>query len=96
MNDNCIKIKEQPRVDAVAPSFMHKGCGSPVMKAFLRDYVFSERLFFANLCAIGPEPDNISAIRMYEKTGFHWIKTVRVAFEDEPEYIMVIHKDESV
>ena len=78
----------------LAPAFMHKGYGSSVMKTFLRDYVFSGLLFSVNLCAIGPEPDNASVIRMYEKAGFHWIKTVRMSFEDEPEYFMVIDKTE--
>jgi ribosomal protein S18 acetylase RimI-like enzyme len=72
--------------------FMHKGLGSSVMKAFLRNYVFSGCLFTAEQCTIGPEPKNVSAIRMYEKSGFHWVKTIQMLSEDEPEYIMVIHK----
>ena len=75
---------------------MHKGHGSHVMKAFLRDYVFSGKLFSADRCMIGPEPKNISAIRMYEKAGFRWIRTIQVPGEDEPEYIMTIEKEEAM
>jgi len=70
----------------LAAPFMHKGFGSEVMRAFLRDYVFSGKLFTADKCAIGPEPKNLSAIRMYEKAGFKWIRTIQVPSEDEPEY----------
>ncbi len=78
----------------LAPEFMHKGYGSHIMKAFMRDCIFLGTLFIADKCAIGPEPKNLSAIRMYEKAGFRWLKTIRVPDEDEPEYIMVIKKDE--
>lgn len=80
----------------LASDFMHKGHGSLVMKTFLREYVFSGILFTTDLCAIGPEPDNVSAIRMYEKTGFRWIKTIQIPSEDELEYIMIIHKDKLI
>ena len=77
----------------LAPKFMHKGYGSDVMRAFLKNYVFSGRLFVADKCAIGPEPKNLSAIRMYEKAGFHWLKTIQIPDEDAPEYIMIIDRE---
>jgi len=76
----------------LAPAFMHKGHGSLIMRAFLRDFVFSQVLFYADKCAIGPDPQNLSAIRMYGKAGFHYLKTIQVPGEEEPEYIMMIHK----
>jgi len=78
----------------VASKFMHKGHGSHVMRAFLREYVFSGKLFTADICTIGPEPENLSAIRMYNKAGFKWTKTVRTL--DETLYIMSINKTEAV
>jgi|GEM_PF-592886 Acetyltransferases, including N-acetylases of ribosomal proteins len=77
----------------LAPEFMHKGYGSRIMKTFLWDFVFSEKLFVADKCYIGPEPKNISAIRMYEKAGFCYLKTIQIPDEDEPEYIMIISKE---
>jgi aminoglycoside 6'-N-acetyltransferase len=78
----------------LTPEFMHKGHGSHIMRKFLWDYVFSGKLFFANKCTIGPEPKNLSAIRMYEKAGFRWVKTIWLPFENEPEYIMVMNKND--
>lgn len=80
----------------LAPPFMHKGYGSFVMRKFLNDVVFSGKHFTSNKCTIGPEPKNLSAIRMYEKSGFRWIKTIQIPDETEPEYIMLIHKDEII
>lgn len=74
----------------LAPGFMHKGYGSHVMKAFLRDCVFSGKLFFADVCLIGPNPGNVSAIRMYEKAGFCHVKTVFVPCDDDYMYVMKI------
>jgi RimJ/RimL family protein N-acetyltransferase len=72
--------------------FMHKGHGRHIMEAFLRQIVFSGAHFDADKCAIGPEPKNLAAIRMYEKAGFRWVKTIQAEDEDEPEYIMMINK----
>jgi len=77
----------------LAPDYMHKGHGSRIIKKFMQTYIFSGKLFSADKCTVGPEPKNISAIRMYEKAGFKWIKTVDIPDEDEPEYIMIIRKE---
>ena len=96
--DNYMRVSEgAAMVDIfLAPEFMHKGHGSHIMRAFLYDYVFSGKLFFANKCTIGPEPKNFGAIRMYEKAGFRWINTIQIPDEDEPEYIMVINKEDLI
>ena len=54
---------------------VHKGLGPRVLRRFLRDVVFGE--LGATLCIIGPQPENGSAIRAYEKAGFKYLKTVR-------------------
>lgn len=50
------------------PSALYQGWGVRMMRAFIRDYVFS----MADVPAviIDPVPDNASAIRAYEKVGF--------------------------
>jgi len=78
----------------LAPSFMHKGYGSRIMRTFLDEIVFSSVHFFADKCLIGPEPTNTAAIKMYRKAGFSYRKTVQISGEQEPEYIMLLHRDE--
>ena len=80
----------------LAPDFLYKGYGSRIMQSFLTKLVFSGILFFADKCLIGPEPSNTSAIRMYKKAGFSYRKTVQIPGEKEPEYIMMLHRDELV
>jgi aminoglycoside 6'-N-acetyltransferase len=70
--------------------YIHKGYGASIMTAFLKDYVFSKSQVAR--CIIGPEPKNTAAIRMYEKTGFRWYKTIQVPGEDAPEYLMTLTK----
>jgi len=78
----------------LAPAFLHKGYGKDIICDFLRGYVFAGRLFSADTCAIGPEPDNRAAIRMYEKAGFRYHKTIQLPDEDAPEHIMLITKQD--
>ena len=71
--------------------YIHKGLGSQIIRTFLDDVVFD--LLDINLCIIGPEPDNKSAIKAYEKAGFAYQKTVLTdAKKDEWEYIMTRHR----
>lgn len=73
--------------------YVHKGYGMHVMKAFLEKYVFIGDI---DKCIIGPEPDNKSAIRMYEKSGFEWYKTIQIPDEDAPEHLMMITKEKFI
>ena len=78
------------------PSLRGKGLGVPVLHAFLTNIVFGE--FHASLAVIAPEPANHRAIRVYERTGFRWLKTVSIVDEDNPldsgdEYVMVMPAD---
>lgn len=45
-------------------------------------------------CVIGPEPKNTAAIRVYEKAGFRFFKTIQVPTEPEPEYLMKLIPEE--
>jgi RimJ/RimL family protein N-acetyltransferase len=64
------------------------------MKAFLKDYVFINPQI--DKCIIGPEPKNAAAIRMYEKSGFKYYKTIQIPDEDEPEHLMVLMKKDFI
>ncbi len=67
---------------------LHRGLGPRLLHAFLREVVFGT--LSATVCVIGPEESNAAAIRAYEKAGFrHW-KTVPIADEPAPEYLMTI------
>lgn len=68
--------------------YIHKGYGVRIMEQFLREHVFSN--IQVDKCIIGPEPKNLSAIRMYEKSGFRWYKNIQIPDEDEPEYLMIL------
>ena len=68
--------------------YLHKGLGSHILRAFLRDIVFS--VGDATSCIIGPSEANRIAIRAYEKAGFRYLKTVPSPNEPTPEYLMRI------
>lgn len=70
--------------------FMGKGLGSLMLKKFIKDIVFKE--MNADICVIGPEPNNTRAIKSYEKVGFKYFKTIQVPKEPEPEYLMRLDK----
>ncbi len=55
---------------------VHRGLGAEILGAFLREVVFGE--MGAGSCVIGPQPENRSAIRAYERAGFKYLKTVRM------------------
>lgn len=65
---------------------LHRGLGPRFLRAFMRQIVFG--MLGATVCVIGPEVGNAAAIRAYKKAGFrHW-KTVPIAGEPAPEYLM--------
>ena len=70
--------------------YIHKGLGKYIISKFLDEIVFAS--YDTESCILGPEPDNIAAIKTYEKVGFKHIKTVET--EDGAEYIMRLGKDE--
>lgn len=68
--------------------YLHKGLGSQILRAFLREIVFGTGN--ATSCIIGPSAANRIAIRAYEKAGFRPFKTVPSSNEPTPEYLMRI------
>lgn len=58
---------------------LHRGLGSKMLSLFVSDYVFAQ--MNAQVCLIGPEPQNQTAIRAYYKAGFAFWK---IAYD--PDY----------
>ena len=71
-------------------NYIHKGLGKDIVNQFLKDVVFTKEDI--DQCVVGPEPDNRSAIRVYEKAGFFYVKTVLCGKDNETEYIMMKKK----
>lgn len=71
-------------------AYLHKGLGSHILRAFLRDIVFGASDVAS--CIIGPSETNAIAIRAYEKAGFRYLKTIPSADEPVPEYLMRISR----
>lgn len=72
------------------PTLIHRGLGPGILRRFLRELVFTT--IGATECIIGPQPQNASAIRAYEKAGFRHLKTVKVPGSpgEGDEYLMRI------
>lgn len=78
-------------------AFRNRGWGTPILRAFHRQIVFGEMQ--ASVAIIAPSPDNHRAIRVYEKLGFRWLKTVSIVDDDHeensgPEYVMLLTRTE--
>lgn len=76
-------------------TWRNRGWGTAILRAFLDRVVFGE--MGAEIALIAPEPANVRAIRVYERVGFRWMKTVPVKDDDDPirtneEYIMLLHR----
>ncbi|MDQ4127627.1 MAG: GNAT family N-acetyltransferase [Actinomycetota bacterium] len=71
--------------------YLYRGLGSEILRRFLAEVVFRDEGVQA--CVIGPEPENVAAIRAYEKAGFRFFKTIQVPAEPEPEYLMKITRE---
>lgn len=65
--------------------YVHRGLGPIIIKKFLKDYVFKK--LNVDICIIGPNPNNLTAIKAYEKVGFKYIKTI-INRDGEEEYLM--------
>ncbi|MCB9799076.1 GNAT family N-acetyltransferase [Candidatus Nomurabacteria bacterium] len=69
--------------------YQHRGLGKHIISKFLHDYVFNQ--LDVECCVIGPEPNNIAAIKAYQKVGFEYLKTITNP-DGEKEYIMKLSK----
>jgi RimJ/RimL family protein N-acetyltransferase len=67
------------------PDLLRKGHGAHILRAFIKSHVFADPE--TSEIVISPEPDNAIAIRVYEKVGFKWYKTVD-AGGGEQEFLM--------
>ena len=74
------------------PTEIGRGHGPKIIRAFVRDVVFSR--YDTADCVIGPSAKNLSAIRAYEKAGFHFVRDAVVPDEPDPEHLMRIGRDE--
>lgn len=72
----------------------HRGLGPLALRRFLQTVVFAT--LDVECCVIDPEPDNLTAIRAYEKAGFHYVLTGEIPESGEQAYVMVIRRDEVV
>jgi aminoglycoside 6'-N-acetyltransferase len=77
------------------PGARNRGYGAPVIRALLREVVFGE--MDAEVAIIAPAPDNVRAIRAYERAGFRWVKTVPIVDESPAntgdEYVMRLTRE---
>jgi RimJ/RimL family protein N-acetyltransferase len=71
-------------------SAIGRGYGTIVLRKALRELIFADPA--VRRCYIDPVPENTRAIRVYEKVGFRYIKTIPVAWEGLPAYLMAIDR----
>jgi len=77
-------------------AWRNRGWGEVVLRVFVDRIVFDE--MGTDLAVIAPEPANARAIRVYERVGFRWVKTVSVVDDDDPaktneEYVMLLVRE---
>lgn len=70
--------------------YIHKGYGTHIMQAFIKKYVFINPKTVNVI--ITPEPGNLIAIKVYEKVGFRWYKTIKTP-KGEFEYLMSLSRE---
>jgi aminoglycoside 6'-N-acetyltransferase len=68
-------------------AFRGKGLATALLDRFVEQEVATRPN--CSGVVICPSPDNSRAIRVYEKAGFRYLKTVWIPREDEYEYVMV-------
>jgi len=61
-----------------------------MIKKFLREIAF--QWTDTDMCILGPEPENVVAIKAYGKVGFKHFKTVTHT-DNNDEYLMKVGKD---
>lgn len=71
---------------------LYRGLGPRIMRTFLRERVFADPEISG--CIIDPSPANVSAIRAYEKAGYHYVRTIWVEEESEEVYVMYLSREE--
>lgn len=69
--------------------YCYKGIGSLMIMKFLSEIAFPQSK--NTICIVGPDPENLSAIKAYSKVGFEYMKTVSTL--EGKEYLMKISKN---
>lgn len=87
-----IDIEDSAGVDLfiAEEGLLHRGLGLRVIRRFLEEVVFADESIA--VCVIGPEPENLAAIRAYEKAGFRHFKSVDTS--EGPEYLMKLARED--
>jgi RimJ/RimL family protein N-acetyltransferase len=70
------------------PDAIGRGVGTMIVKTALASLVFTNA--DAARCVLGPSPENLRAIRCFEKCGFRHTRTVEVG--GVLEYVMVVER----
>lgn len=68
------------------PEWRNRGIGTAVIRKFIREFVFTRPGI--KTCIIDPEPENLRAIRSYEKAGFQYVRTYHSNEDDVDVYLM--------
>ncbi len=72
--------------------YTNRGLGTAALRRFLQEIVFAK--VGIDACILGPDPANKAAIRVYEKVGFRYVKTISHPDGGGDEYLMRIeHTD---
>lgn len=69
---------------------LYRGLGPRLIRRFLEEVVFADASI--EVCIIDPQPENKSAIRAYEKSGFRYFKSVDTS--EGPAYLMKLTRAE--
>lgn len=68
------------------PGWRNRGVGTAAIRKFIRELVFTR--IGIEVCTIDPEPENLRAIRSYQKAGFRYVKTFHSDEDDVDVYLM--------
>jgi RimJ/RimL family protein N-acetyltransferase len=72
------------------PDLQHRGLGPLMIRAALRDVVFSDPTIWR--CIVDPHPANLIAIRAYEKVGFKYLREIGPPDHCESAILMMIER----
>lgn len=72
------------------PEMIGHGYGTILLRKVLNELIFSDPDVLR--CYIDPDPANTRAIRVYEKVGFRYLRTIPFAWEGLPAYLMAVDR----
>lgn len=68
------------------PAWRNRGVGTAVISTFIQEFALTRPGI--KTCIIDPEPENLRAIRSYEKVGFRYVRTFHSGEDDVDVYLM--------